>query len=88
MQLTRDQGLALLRKLAADDAFRAAFEKDPAGALEGIGVPAGALESLDSKCLEQRTLATKQTFEKLLSDVDSEEFQLAMSMHVHALKIG
>jgi putative modified peptide len=88
MQLTQDQGIALLRKLANDDAFRASFESDPAAAMAGIGISQQTLDSLDSECLEQRTLAPKSVFEALLGNVDSEEFQLAMSMHVHTLNIG
>lgn len=88
MQLTREQGIALLGKLAHDDAFRASFESDPAAAMAGIGIPQQTLQALGSECLQPRTLAPKAVFEALLANIDGEEFQLAMSMHVHTLNIG
>lgn len=88
MQLTQEQGIALLRKLANDDAFRTSFETDPVAAMAGIGISQQTLDALDSECLEPRTLAPKAVFESLLANVESQEFQLAMSMHVHTLNIG
>jgi putative modified peptide len=73
--LTKQQGLALLSKLAADDAFRARFEQKPAHALSEAGIPAQQVVELPPACLCPRKLASKQEMEaarqKLAADVDT-----------------
>ena len=44
--LPKDYALVLLRRLADDDAYRAAYEKDPAQALRDIGVPPDLIAKL------------------------------------------
>jgi len=57
--LTKEQGLALLSKLAQDDAFRSHFEQKPAEALFRMGVPAELICCLPAKCLCTCKLAPK-----------------------------
>jgi putative modified peptide len=62
--LTKEQGLALLTKLAKDDAFRARFEAKPAHALFELGVPAELIVCLPAPCLCSRKLASKDEMEE------------------------
>ena len=61
--LSKEHGLALLTKLAHDDAFRAHFERKPAEALLKLGVPAELICCLPAKCLCPGTLAPKSEME-------------------------
>ena len=73
--LTKEQGLALLTKLATDDGFRARFEQKPAHALSEIGIPAQQIVELPAACLCSRKLASKDDMEvsrkRLAADVDT-----------------
>lgn len=62
--LTKEQGLALLAKLAKDDAFRARFEEKPAHALFELGIPADVIVQLPAKCLCERKIASKEAMEE------------------------
>lgn len=66
--LMKDYALVLLRKLADDDAFRAAFEANPAQALRSIGVPEDEIGRLppDYKNIK---LASKLIFQTALYQV-------------------
>lgn len=85
--LPGDDGIVLMRRLATDDAFRDRFEADPASAMTEAGVSRSAIDNLDASCCQKIELAPKAHFAKLLDDVDSDLFQVAMSMHVQKLKI-
>ncbi len=62
--LSREHTLALLERLAKDDAFRAGFEKDPDAALRSIGVDDNTLSGLDAKgCRAPVRLAGKDVFQ-------------------------
>ena len=61
--LTREHGLALLTKLASDDAFRAHFEQKPAEALMHLGVPPELICALPPRCLCPRKAAPKEDME-------------------------
>lgn len=73
--LTKEQGLALLAKLAHDDAFRTNFEEKPAEALHKAGIPSDLIVRLSARCLCPRKLASKAEMEearkRLASDVDT-----------------
>ena len=73
--LTKEQGLALLTKLATDDGFRARFEQKPAHALSEIGIPAQQIVALPAACLCSRKLASKQDMDaakqRLAADLDT-----------------
>lgn len=85
--LTKDQGLALLTKLATDDGYRARFESKPAQALAEIGVPPALIVGLPSPCLIPRTLASKQEMaaarQRLAGDIDTS----ALALTVPSIKV-
>jgi putative modified peptide len=85
--LPRHHGIALLRKLASDDSFRQRFEIDPARELAKLGIDVKTIEGLDASCCQSSKLDAKETYAKLLEDVDGEQFHVAMSMHVHQITI-
>ncbi len=68
-KLTRDEMIALLRKLSSDDAFRAAFEKDSAAALKQIGVSNSELASLPPIESTTEPLPPKEQFQQALNEV-------------------
>lgn len=87
--LTKEQGLALVKRLAEDDGFRALFETDIMAALSQLGIDAdlgGKLSTLDPKCA--CVLGSKAHFASILRDLDESKAQLTMSMTVPQLAIG
>ena len=80
--LTKEQGLALLTKLAKDDAFRARFEAKPAHALFELGVPADLIVCLPAPCLCSRKLASKDEMEaakkQLVAELDTSMLALVV----------
>lgn len=80
--LPNDQGTELLRKLATDDDFRAAFEADPTAALLGLGVDKATVAALTDGCCKPRRLADKSAFADLVKQADSTQFNAAMAMSV------
>ena len=63
--LMKDYALVLLRKLADDDAFRAAFGANPAQALRSIGVPEDEIGRLPPD-YKNISLASKLVFQTAL----------------------
>ncbi|MGA9421018.1 MAG: NHLP-related RiPP peptide, partial [Rhodanobacteraceae bacterium] len=76
-KMTREESIALLKKLSHDDAFRAVFEKDPVAGLKQIGIDAGK-EQLPASALAPEKLAPKEQFQQALKDVT----ELGTSDHV------
>jgi|SRR5688572_23588640 putative modified peptide len=68
-KLTRDEAIALLTKLSSDDAFRTQFEKDPAGALQGIGIGTGDVAALPPSAAAPEPLPSKEQFQQALTEV-------------------
>lgn len=68
-KLTRDESIALLKKLSSDDAFRAVFAKEPATALKEIGIGSGDLAALPPSALAPEPLPPKEQFQQALKDV-------------------
>lgn len=68
-KLTRDETVALLRKLSSDDAFRAMFEKEPAAALTQIGVSGSELAALPPIETTTEPLPPKEQFQQALNEV-------------------
>ena len=66
--LKKDYALALLRRLADDDAYRAAYEANPAQALRDIGVPESDIAKLPPSYKNIR-LASKLVFQTALYQV-------------------
>ena len=61
-KLSREHSLALLHKLATDDAFRSRYEQKPAAALAELGVPHETIVNLKASCLAPISLAEKSHF--------------------------
>lgn len=80
-------GEALIRQLAGDDEFRELFARNPIEGLRQIGLSPQQMMQLSPRCLSPRELAPKPVFEQILQDIDGDSFRLAMSMHVHTLRI-
>ena len=80
--LTKEQGLALLAKLAKDDAFRSRFEGKPAQALFELGIPAELIVCLPAPCLCSRKLASKDEMEaakkRLVAELDTSMLALVV----------
>lgn len=87
IMLPQNDGIQLMRKLASDDAFRQRFEDDPVSALGELGVDPQTIKGLDASCCRSGKLASKESYAKLLDNVDGELFHVAMSMHVHQIRI-
>ena len=68
-KLTRDETVALLRKLSSDDAFRAVFEKDPAAALKQIGASSGEIAVLSPIEGATEPLPSKEQFQQALKEI-------------------
>lgn len=85
--LSEEQGRALLRGLAHDDALRAVFERDPAAALAELGVGSDVIDGLASKCLEKIVLAPKEDFAALLDSMDEIALRATMEMTVPRVRI-
>lgn len=68
-KLTRDETIALLRKLSSDDAFRTMFEKDSAAALKQIGVSSSELAALPPSAITTEPLPAKEQFQQALNEV-------------------
>ena len=77
--LTKEHGLALLHKLAHDDAFRSHYERKPAEALLDLGVPADLICRLPGKCICPGKIASKGAMqtahERLASNADTSLLQ-------------
>ncbi|MGA8277706.1 MAG: NHLP-related RiPP peptide [Rhodanobacteraceae bacterium] len=68
-KMTRDEAVALLRKLSSDDAFRTLFEKDPAAALKQIGFDNNEIAALPSSATKPESLPSKEQFQEALGEV-------------------
>jgi putative modified peptide len=71
-RLQKEHELNLLKKLSADDAYRARFEANPTDALKEIGVPDAAVAALDSQALKPGKLASKDEIAKVHAKLDAE----------------
>lgn len=85
--LTPEQGVALFKRLASDDDFRARFEADPPAAMAQVGIDPKLCETLSSKCCQPQRIAGKEEFAALVADIESTEFALALEMEVPKVSI-
>lgn len=86
-KLTRDESITLLKKLSNDDAFRALFAKDPATALNQIGIGVGDLTALPQSALAAAPLPSKEQFQQALSEVMESGLSAHVCMIWPALKL-
>lgn len=67
--LPRAQALALLQRLATDDAFRTTYQQDAATALKSAGVPEDVVDSLEATSVAAATLRAKEVFQRAYEQV-------------------
>lgn len=80
--LTKEQGVALVKRLAVDDAFRALFEEKPAAALLELGMTDDEIGLLCESCLEPCKLAPKEEFLQVQKEMNEAELYATMKMMV------
>lgn len=85
--LTRDQAIALLRRLGTDDAFRTLFETKPAKALADAGVPSDTITGLKAGCLVPIKLAAKEDLLAIVDKLQDAELQATMQMFIPQMKL-
>jgi putative modified peptide len=80
--LSKEQGLALLKRLAQDDGFRAHYEQKPAEALHQLGVPAEQIVRLPGRCICPGKIASKQAMEQARQRLEANLDTAALSFVV------
>lgn len=86
-RLPKEHELQVLKKLSTDDAYRAQFESDPAGALKAAGVPDEAITALDPESLKPGKLADKSVIADTHGKVDSENLNLHACMIFPVMRV-
>jgi putative modified peptide len=86
-KLSREHSLALLQKLATDDAYRARYEEKPAAALAELGVPHETIVNLKASCLTVSTLAEKDHFQSAHTQLLNASANTCLQMIVPSAKI-
>lgn len=86
--LSKEQGVALLRKLSTDDNFRELFETKPAKALHEAGVPPETIVNLSALCLCPGKLASKQELGQVLEKLEEDTFASALKMVIPSVKLS
>jgi putative modified peptide len=85
--LTKEQAVALLRKLGSDDSFRELFQAKPAKAMLEIGIPSDQIVDLSPLCLCPVKLTSKDEFQRIADTLDAEVVNSAMTMVIPRMKI-
>lgn len=85
--LSREQTLALLRRLASDDDFRARFETKPAKALIEIGLKPEEIIELAGACLAPCKLASREEFAETIKQADEDFLTRAAAMRPPKLRL-
>lgn len=85
--LTREQGVALLKRLSGDDGFRQLFESQPAKALHDLGISAETIVNLSGMCLCPRPLASKEELGRVLDRLEDDVFASALKMVIPSVKL-
>lgn len=86
-KLSHEHSLALLHKLATDDAFRSRYEQKPAAALAELGVPHETIVNLKASCLAPTTLAMKDLFVRAHAELANNAIDSCVGMIPPMLKI-
>jgi putative modified peptide len=85
--LSKDEGIALLRKLSTDDGFRELFENKPAKALHEAGIQSDTIVNLRAACLCPGKLASKEELAQVLERMGEQTFASALKMIVPSIKL-
>lgn len=86
-RLSREHSLALLHKLASDDAFRSRYEQNPAAALAELGVPQETIVNLKASCLASTTLAAKADLLAAHAQLSAAAADQCLAMMVPTVKL-
>lgn len=78
--LTKAQGIALLRELATNDAFRTRFEEKPAAALVELGIPAHTVVNLPAACQVPRKIADAKSMLAALDELEKDVSDACLTM--------
>ena len=76
--LPREQALALLQRLANDDAFRTSYETSPAAALKAAGISAEIIAALAPTSLAPTRLRSREAFQKAYEQVREKEAEVCL----------
>jgi putative modified peptide len=87
-KLSREHSLALLQKLATDDAYRARYEEKPAAALAELGVPHETIINLKASCLASTTLADKGHFQTAHGQLTAAAADQCVGMIIPSVKLN
>ncbi|HEX7770746.1 MAG TPA: NHLP-related RiPP peptide [Dokdonella sp.] len=87
VQLTDGETIQLLRELATNDDFRAAYSTDPAAALLELGVPQTTVAGMNSICFLPCVLASKQEFLEALELASTIGINRSQSMAIPKLRL-
>lgn len=87
VQLTDGETIQLLRELATNDDFRAAYSADPAAALLELGVPQTTVAGMNSICFAPCVLASKQEFLEALELASAVGISRSQSMAIPQLRL-
>jgi putative modified peptide len=85
--LTKEQGIALLRRLSTDDSFRELFETKPAKALHDAGVGVETIINLNARCLCKGKLASKKELAEVLDKLEEQTFANSLKMVIPSVKL-
>jgi len=85
--LTRDQAIALLRRLGTDDTFRTLFETKPAKALAEAGVPSDTITGLKASCLIPIKLAAKEELSAIVEKLQDADLHACMEMFIPTMRL-
>ena len=95
IQLSKEQALELLHKLATDDAFRSSYEASPLAALKSAGVPEGVVLALSTQGLEPTRLMGKDQFQNAFQQVQDDLAEVCLchrppsvNLHQHGVAGG
>jgi putative modified peptide len=79
--LTKVQGIALLRELATNEAFRKHFEEKPAAALVELGIPYHTVVNLPAACHAPRKVAGEKEMLAALEALERDISNACLTMN-------
>ena len=85
--LTKDQGIALLTRLASDEGFRGRYEKSPGAALAEI-VPPATLAQVSAESLKPVKLADKAAFGEALKHLRNDAADVCLCQQPPTIRLN